>query len=140
LIPDFVLVNWQKLYREKMTIDITQRPSGSVVIIGAGTQGRRLAFMVSRYFESCQQPHPANNAKWSGRGGSVCLVDLQEQQLQDGLSYVHQLRNAAVDHDRNWGDVSVSQPNFLESILQDAWLVVEVLTFRFKFSCAVKVI
>ncbi|KAJ5880858.1 uncharacterized protein N7473_011911 [Penicillium subrubescens] len=90
-----------------MTIDITQRPSGSVVIIGAGTQGRRLAFM------------------WSGRGGSVCLVDLQEQQLQDGLSYVHQLRNAAVDHDRNWGDVTVSQPDSLESILQDAWLVVE---------------
>lgn len=120
-----------------MTIDTTQRPAGSVVIVGAGTQGRRLAFMVSKYLKIRRQGHPANNRKWSGRGGSVCLVDLQKQQLQDGLNYVHQLRNAAVDHDRNWGDVTVSQPDSLESILQDAWLVVEVLSFQYEFSCAV---
>lgn len=120
-----------------MTIDTTQRPAGSVVIIGAGTQGRRLAFMVSEDLKFCHQLHSANKAKWSGRGGSVCLVDLQKQQLQDGLSYVHQLRNAAVDHDPNWGDVTVSQPDSLESILQDAWLVVEVLPFPFKIFCTV---
>ncbi|KAF9252839.1 hypothetical protein DTO006G1_2080 [Penicillium roqueforti] len=45
-----------------------QKPQGSVVIIGAGTQGRRLAHM------------------WSSRGGTVRLVDPQEKQLQDGLN------------------------------------------------------
>ena len=56
----------------------------------------------------------------------MCLVDLQKQQLQDGLKYVQQLRNAAVDHDRTWGEVTVAQPDALATILQDAWLVVEV--------------
>ncbi|CAI7605829.1 unnamed protein product [Penicillium glandicola] len=56
-----------------------QKPQGSVVIIGAGTQGRRLAYM------------------WSNRGGTVRPVDLQEQQLQDGLKYVEQLRANATD-------------------------------------------
>lgn len=31
--------------------DGSKRPDGSVVIIGAGTQGRRLAFMVREYFD-----------------------------------------------------------------------------------------
>jgi hypothetical protein len=96
--------------------------------------------MVSKNLKFCQHSHSANSTKWSGRGGSVCLVDLQKQQLQDGLSYVHQLRNAAVDHDRNWGDVTVSQPDCLGSILQDAWLVVEVVSFRLQFSREVNVI
>ncbi|KAJ5160364.1 Dehydrogenase multihelical [Penicillium canariense] len=88
-------------------MDTPPRPAGSVVIIGAGTQGRRLAFM------------------WSSRGGSVCLVDLQEQQLHDGLSYVHQLRSAEASLDRNWGEVALAHPTSLDSKLQDAWLVVE---------------
>lgn len=71
--------------------------------------------------------------KWSGRGGSVCLVDLQKQQLQDGLSYVNQLRNAAIDHEKNWGDVTVAHPDSLGSVLQDAWLVVEVRYSDFNF-------
>ncbi|BCS21671.1 3-hydroxyacyl-CoA dehydrogenase family protein [Aspergillus puulaauensis] len=82
-------------------------PQGSVVIIGAGTQGRRLAYM------------------WSSRGGSVYLVDLNQQQLEDGLKYVQQLRTEATQHSGNWGDVHISTPNSLESILQSAWLVVE---------------
>ncbi len=115
-----------------MTLDITKRPAGSVVIIGAGTQGRRLAYMVSERFELQRRKFSINSTKWSGRGGSVCLVDLQKQQLQDGLRYVQQLRNAAVDHDRNWGEVTASQPDSLESILQDAWLVVEVCSAWFE--------
>ena len=41
-----------------MTLDITQRPAGSVVIIGAGTQGRRLAYMVSERFELQRRKFP----------------------------------------------------------------------------------
>ncbi|KGO61440.1 Dehydrogenase, multihelical [Penicillium expansum] len=84
-----------------------QGPRGSVVIIGAGTQGRRLAHM------------------WSSRGGTVRLVDLQEQQLQDGLKYVEQLRADATDHEGDWGELETFQPSSLEFTLQDAWLVVE---------------
>ncbi|KAK2799597.1 hypothetical protein FQN50_008435 [Emmonsiellopsis sp. PD_5] len=88
----------------------SQRPEGAVVIIGAGTQGRRLAYM------------------WSCRGGSVYLVDLNEQQLQDGIQYVQQLRAAAAtarQEKENWGQVKTSTPASLESILKEAWLVIE---------------
>ncbi|OJJ08211.1 hypothetical protein ASPVEDRAFT_878621 [Aspergillus versicolor CBS 583.65] len=82
-------------------------PQGSVVVIGAGTQGRRLAYM------------------WSSRGGSVFLVDLNQKQLKDGLEYVEQLRTEATGHSGTWGDVQISTPDSLESILHSAWLVVE---------------
>ncbi|OJD12965.1 hypothetical protein AJ78_06513 [Emergomyces pasteurianus Ep9510] len=85
----------------------SQRQQGSVVIIGAGTQGRRLAYM------------------WSCRGGSVYLVDVDEQQLQDGIKYVQQLRAAATAVQENWGDIKTSTPASLEIILKDAWLVIE---------------
>ncbi|CAI7613765.1 unnamed protein product [Penicillium bialowiezense] len=83
-----------------------QKPTGFVVIIGAGTQGRRLAYM------------------WSSKGGTVCLVDLQEQQLQDGLQYVEKLR-ADTNDQREWGRIETSHPSSLDSILSNAWLVVE---------------
>lgn len=67
-----------------------------------------------------------NLLKWSSRGGTVRLVDLQEQQLQDGLKYVEQLRADATDHEGDWGTVETSQPSSLQYTLQDAWLVVEV--------------
>lgn len=67
-----------------------------------------------------------NLLKWSSQGGTVRLVDLQEQQLQDGLKYVEQLRADATDHEGEWGKIETSQPSSLISTLQDAWLVVEV--------------
>ncbi|KAJ5124825.1 uncharacterized protein N7515_008650 [Penicillium bovifimosum] len=91
-----------------------QKPQGSVVILGAGTQGRRLAYM------------------WSSRGGIVRLVDLQEQQLQDGLKYVDQLRAETKDHDGDWGKIETSDPSSLESTLKDAWLVVECVPENLK--------
>ncbi|KIA75448.1 3-hydroxyacyl-CoA dehyrogenase [Aspergillus ustus] len=84
----------------------SQRPQGSVVIIGAGTQGRRLAYM------------------WSSRGGLVYLVDLNQRQLEEGLQYVEQLRMEA-QHSGTWGDVRLATPDSLESLLHDSWLVVE---------------
>ncbi|KAL4876740.1 hypothetical protein BJY04DRAFT_222749 [Aspergillus karnatakaensis] len=82
-------------------------PQGSVVIIGAGTQGRRLAYM------------------WSSRGGVVHLVDLDTSQLADAVEYVQQLRDASTMTPQQWGDVQVSSPDSLGSLLQGAWLVVE---------------
>ncbi|KKK19490.1 hypothetical protein P175DRAFT_0505484 [Aspergillus ochraceoroseus IBT 24754] len=84
-------------------------PQGAVVIIGAGTQGRRLAYM------------------WSSRGGLVYLVDLNEEQLQEGLQFVQQLRAETTDHPRKWGEVKASTPSMFESILQSSWLIVECI-------------
>jgi 3-hydroxyacyl-CoA dehydrogenase len=103
-----------------------QKPEGSVVIIGAGTQGRRLAYMVSNCFPTITLVIGNNLSKWSSRGGTVRLIDLQEQQLQDGLKYVDQLRAETKDHVGDWGKIETSHPSSLESTLKDAWLVVEV--------------
>ncbi|KAF7594163.1 hypothetical protein BBP40_010012 [Aspergillus hancockii] len=85
-----------------------QSPQGSVVIIGAGTQGRRLAYM------------------WSVKGRSVYLVDLNEQQLQESLRYVQHLRVTTSDHKGNWGEIKTITPALLESTLESAWLIIEV--------------
>ncbi|CAG8902074.1 unnamed protein product [Penicillium egyptiacum] len=84
-----------------------QRLPGSIVIIGAGTQGRRLAYM------------------WSSRGGSVSLVDFQEQQLHDSVQYVQRLRDIHADREKSWGEIGISYPNSLKTTLKDAWLVME---------------
>ncbi|KAF5863535.1 hypothetical protein ETB97_009779 [Aspergillus alliaceus] len=80
---------------------------GSVVIIGAGTQGRRLAYM------------------WSSRGGTVHLIDHNKQQLEAALGYVLQLRAKPTDESGNWGDIILSGPTQLAYVLRDAWLAVE---------------
>lgn len=54
------------------------------------------------------------------------MVDLQDQQLQDGLKYVQQLRAAEPDHQGGWGEVKTSHPATLSTALKDAWLIVEV--------------
>lgn len=100
-------------------------PEGSVVIIGAGTQGRRLAFMVG-YSTLHERFLGLIVSQWTSRGGNVTLVDLQDQQLQDGLKYVHQLRAAETGHSGLWGEVKTAHPDALETVLKDAWLVVEV--------------
>lgn len=64
--------------------------------------------------------------QWTSKGGNVTLVDLQEQQLQEGLKYVHQLRAAETGHSGTWGEVKTAHPDSLGTILKDAWLVVEV--------------
>ncbi|KAJ5279834.1 hypothetical protein N7478_005206 [Penicillium angulare] len=83
--------------------------STRVVILGAGTQGRRLAYM------------------WSSEGGPVTLVDLQEKQLRDGLDYVQQLREAKPDEADHWGEIEIARPDSLAASLQNSWLVIEVI-------------
>lgn len=96
------------------------------MVLGAGTQGRRLAYMVSDNCPKFKLVIANKLLKWSSRGGTVRLVDLQEKQLQDGLKYVEQLRAETKDHDGNWGKIETCQPSSLQSALEDAWLVVEV--------------
>lgn len=108
------------------TMNGHSRPEGSVVIIGAGTQGRRLAFMVGRILPQSAFAGAKWHIQWTSRGGNVTLVDLQEQQLQDGLKYVQQLRAAETEHTGAWGAVKTAHPDALETVLKDSWLVVEV--------------
>ncbi|EED14017.1 3-hydroxyacyl-CoA dehyrogenase, putative [Talaromyces stipitatus ATCC 10500] len=79
----------------------------AVVILGAGTQGRRLAYM------------------WSSTGKPVHLVDRQEKQLSEGIDYVQQLRASPSAISKNWGNITTSSPDRLNSALQQAWLAIE---------------
>ncbi|KAF4983404.1 hypothetical protein FZEAL_1133 [Fusarium zealandicum] len=82
-------------------------PKTSVVLLGAGTQGRRLAFM------------------WSSRGNDVHLVDGQESQLQASLKAIEAFRSDSDKKDVQWGRITTHSPETLRDALQTAWLVVE---------------
>ncbi|KAF3393179.1 Hydroxyacyl-coenzyme A dehydrogenase [Talaromyces pinophilus] len=79
----------------------------AVVILGAGTQGRRLAYM------------------WSSTGKPVHLIDRQDKQLSEGVEYVQQLRASPSAISKNWGNITTSSPNGLGAALQKAWLAIE---------------
>ncbi|KAE8549047.1 hypothetical protein TMatcc_000004 [Talaromyces marneffei ATCC 18224] len=79
----------------------------AVVILGAGTQGRRLAYM------------------WSSTGKPVHLIDRQEKQLSEGVEYVQQLRSSPSAISKNWGNITTSSPHGLSTALQKAWLAIE---------------
>ncbi|KAJ3459940.1 hypothetical protein MRS44_016013 [Fusarium solani] len=79
----------------------------SVTLIGAGTQGRRLAFM------------------WSSRGNDVHIVDGQESQLQASLKAIEGFRLEDSTKDARWGRIITHTPETLREALQASWLVVE---------------
>ncbi|KAH7226667.1 hypothetical protein BKA60DRAFT_445799 [Fusarium oxysporum] len=79
----------------------------SVTLIGAGTQGRRLAFM------------------WSSRGNDVHLVDGQEAQLQASIKAIEEFRQSSSNRNAFWGRIITHSPESLREALQAAWLVVE---------------
>ncbi|KAL9572454.1 hypothetical protein ACKAV7_003287 [Fusarium commune] len=79
----------------------------SVTLIGAGTQGRRLAFM------------------WSSRGNDVHLVDGQEAQLQASIKAIEEFRQSSSNRNASWGRIITHSPESLREALQVAWLVVE---------------
>ncbi|KAF5679515.1 3-hydroxybutyryl dehydrogenase [Fusarium circinatum] len=83
-------------------------PKKSVTLIGAGTQGRRLAFM------------------WSSRGNDVHLVDGQEAQLQASIKAIEEFRQSSSNKSASWGRIITHSPETLREALQAAWLVVEV--------------
>ncbi|RKK71803.1 hypothetical protein BFJ69_g10660 [Fusarium oxysporum] len=87
---------------------LTVTPRTSVTLIGAGTQGRRLAFM------------------WSSRGNDVHLVDGQEAQLQASIKAIEEFRQSSSNRNAFWGRIITHSPESLREALQAAWLVVEV--------------
>ncbi|KAJ3529397.1 hypothetical protein NM208_g9779 [Fusarium decemcellulare] len=82
-------------------------PRTSVTLIGAGTQGRRLAFM------------------WSSRGNDVHLVDAQHSQLDASLKAIDDFRADAAIKNVQRGRIITHSPDTLREALQTAWLVVE---------------
>ncbi|EFW21875.1 hypothetical protein D8B26_001992 [Coccidioides posadasii str. Silveira] len=81
--------------------------SAPVAILGAGTQGRRLAYM------------------WSSRGRPVHLVDENLSQLQDAQKAVEQFRKTDSKSEYLSGELKTFTSEDLRAALQEAWLVVE---------------
>ncbi|PYH91245.1 NAD(P)-binding protein, partial [Aspergillus ellipticus CBS 707.79] len=84
----------------------------AVTLLGAGTQGTRLAFM------------------WSRLGKPVYLVDKNPAQLTQARQEIEQLRQKnrpllAADAPSPWGEVVCSPANELTASVSKSWLVVE---------------
>ncbi|PVH75072.1 3-hydroxyacyl-CoA dehydrogenase [Cadophora sp. DSE1049] len=81
----------------------------SVALIGAGTQGTRLAFM------------------WSRLGRPVHLVDQDQQRLQGALTDIQKLRRdwPATEASIEWGNVTIYQSPQLAQSVANSWLIVE---------------
>ncbi|KAJ5988014.1 hypothetical protein N7481_003224 [Penicillium waksmanii] len=83
----------------------------AVTLLGAGTQGTRLAFM------------------WSRLGRPVYLVDKNPTQLIRARQEIEQLRTntPSLAEPTQWGEVICSPANDLTASLSKSWLVVECL-------------
>ncbi|KAK5082342.1 hypothetical protein LTR05_007488 [Lithohypha guttulata] len=81
----------------------------AVSLLGAGTQGRRLAYM------------------WSSCGCDVHLIDSQEKQLKDSLGYIEQLRSLHEPPAKSSGRIRTHTSDALKDALNDSWLVVECI-------------
>ncbi|KAL3607227.1 hypothetical protein FPOAC2_02203 [Fusarium poae] len=84
----------------------------AVTLIGAGTQGRRLAFM------------------WSSTGNDVHLVDSQESQLLASLEAIDDFQKSSNKEYASWGKIITHSRETLCEALQAAWLVVECVPER----------
>ncbi|KAH8704974.1 3-hydroxyacyl-CoA dehydrogenase [Talaromyces proteolyticus] len=93
---------------------LTSLSSKAVTILGAGTQGRRLAFM------------------WTRLGRPVYLIDQNNEQLSRAWTDIQSLRSSkefeyiSKDFD-SWGSVSLTPASSsdFKKALRDSWLVVE---------------
>ncbi|KIV92155.1 hypothetical protein PV10_06616 [Exophiala mesophila] len=84
----------------------------AVAMLGAGTQGRRLAYM------------------WSSKGRDVNVIDAQERQLTDAVKYIDELRAGSGRSGVKWGNIKTFKAENLKSALQNVWLVVECVPER----------
>ncbi|KAH0842092.1 3-hydroxyacyl-CoA dehydrogenase, C-terminal domain containing protein [Fonsecaea pedrosoi] len=84
----------------------------ATALVGAGTQGRRLAYM------------------WSSQGRAVHLIDAQAKQLSDSVKYIDQLRAASQNPSQRWGEIKTFTSDSLPEGLKDTWLVVECVPER----------
>lgn len=92
-----------------MILEPAGRP---IALLGAGTQGRRLAFM------------------WSSQGNDVHLIDAQKEQLSAGVEFIETLRRESQQREANWGHVATYTSDRLREALKDVWLVVECVPER----------
>ncbi|KAF2163203.1 hypothetical protein M409DRAFT_26247 [Zasmidium cellare ATCC 36951] len=84
----------------------------SVSLVGAGTQGRRLAYM------------------WSTQGHDVHLIDSVPRQLENSIAYIEGLRQADSKPLVAPGRILTHGIDGLGAVLQDSWLVVECVPER----------
>ncbi|EXU95096.1 3-hydroxyacyl-CoA dehydrogenase [Metarhizium robertsii] len=96
-----------------MHATIARLVRSSVTVLGAGSQGRRLAYM------------------WSSRGNDVHLIDGKPSQLQESVENVNQLRSQ-LDPNGNFGKVRAHSPDFMRAALSESWLVVECVPERLR--------
>ncbi|KAK2734502.1 hypothetical protein FQN57_001666 [Myotisia sp. PD_48] len=93
-----------------------------VAILGAGTQGRRLAYM------------------WSSRGSPVHLIDQHSTQLADALQAIDKFRENARNDlplEHTGGEVKCFTIDQKENALENAWLVVECVPESLKLKRSV---
>ncbi|KXL47035.1 hypothetical protein M433DRAFT_580 [Acidomyces richmondensis BFW] len=84
----------------------------AVALIGAGTQGRRLAHM------------------WTSCGSNVHLIDEKPSQLRDALAFVDELRERPEYQMTQWGSITTHSPEALDGALKDSWLAIESVPER----------
>jgi hypothetical protein len=65
--------------------------------------------------------------QWASKGRPVNLIDAQEKQLSDGVTYIDGLRGSSSPQSgAKWGEVKTFNSDSLKAAIQDAWLIVEV--------------
>ncbi|OQO05388.1 hypothetical protein B0A48_09156 [Cryoendolithus antarcticus] len=80
----------------------------AVTLLGAGTQGRRLAFM------------------WSRQGRPVHLVDKDQNQLDRAYEEIQKYQSTWTEQKPSkWGEVRTLPAESLEDAVSDSWLVLE---------------
>lgn len=110
--------------------------SRGVTLIGAGTQGTRLAYMVRpllSVWSSSLLFWLTSNVQWSRCGRPVHLVDKNPEQLDRAANEIQRLRKAwplaSLPGDRggntNWGTATFTPPEKLEAAVQQSWLAIE---------------
>jgi len=85
-----------------------------ISILGAGTQGRRLAFM------------------WSKKGDDVNLIDRDERQLKDAIAYIDGLKAEHSSEDAVRGSVHVHRLEDADKPLSTSWMVLECVPENLK--------
>ncbi|TPX11537.1 uncharacterized protein E0L32_007748 [Thyridium curvatum] len=93
------------------------RARSAVTILGAGTQGKRLAFM------------------WTRKGRPVYLIDKDERQCESAGIEIQKMRDSwqstSITSD-TWGKVTVDKPELLTEAMGNSWLLVECLPENLK--------
>jgi hypothetical protein len=99
-----------------------------VALLGAGTQGRRLAYMVrNRNVTRFLWSESANSLiQWSSQGEAVHLIDAQSEQLQNAVAFIENLRSESQGQSCSCGDIKTFTSDRIADALDNVWLIVEV--------------